>query len=179
MFLFTLILEPPKIDPNLILNPECKKKTPKPPQNRAPALQKQHFPEFLEFFISMPLLAIIAVSACPGASSSFQDAAKKQLGTDSRQKRSRHGSFATFSIKFLKMGSRGGSRGGSANHLFETFFGLVSYGVSRGALGRPNAPQGSQNEAPGLPKRSPGAAKTLPDVPSAASLFNLGLASRV
>ena len=117
-------------------------------------LQKQHFPGFLEFVISMPLSTRIAVFACPCASSSFQDAAKKHLGTDSRQKRSRHCSFATFSRKCPKMGSRQGSRGGSANHLFATFFALVSYGVSRGALGRPNAPQGFQNDAPGLPKRS-------------------------
>ena len=150
-----------------------------PPEMDPRGPQKQYFPGFLEFFISMPLSAIIAVFACPGASSSFQDAAKKQLGTYSQQKRSRHCSFATFSRKCLKMGSRRGSRGGSANHFFATFFSLVSYGVSRGALDRSNAPQGSQNEAPGLPKRSPGAAKTLPNVPSAASLFNLGLASRV
>ena len=150
-----------------------------PPEMDPRGPQKQYFPGFLEFFISMPLLAIIAVFACPGASSSFQDAAKKQLRTYSQQKRSRHCSFATFSRKCLKMGSRRGSRGGSANHFFATFFSLVSYGVSRGALGRSNAPQGSQNEAPGLPKRSPEAPKTLPNVPSAASLFNLGLASRV
>ena len=141
---------------------------------------KQHFPAFLEFFISMPLLAIIAVFACPGAPNSFQDAAKKQLGTDSRQKRSRHSSFATFPGKCLKIGSRGESRRGAANHLFATFFGLVSYGVSRGALGRPNAPQGCQNDIPGLPKRIPGGAKTLPRRSHGPSHFlNLGFASRV
>ena len=142
--------------------------------------QKQHFPAFLEFFISMPLSAIIAVFACPGAPNSFQDAAKKQLGTDSPPKRPRHGSFATFSGKCLKMGSRGGSRRGPANHLFATFFGLVSYGVSRGTLGRPNAPQGCQNDSPGLPKRTPGGAKTLPRRSHEPHhFFNLGLASRV
>ena len=142
--------------------------------------QKQHFPEFLKFFISMPLLAIIAVSACPGAPTSSQDAAKTQLGTDSRQKRRRHGSFATFSGKCVKMGSRGGSRRGPANHLFATFFGLVSHGVSRGALGRPNGPQGYQNDLPGLPKRTPGGAKTLPRRSHEPHHFsNLGLASRV
>ena len=142
-----------------------------PPEMNPRGPQKQYFPGFLEFFISMPFSAIIAVFACPGASSSFQDAAKKQLGTYSQQKRSRHCSFATFSRKYLKMGSRRGSRGRSANHLFATFFSLVSYGVSRGALGRPNASRGSQNDAPGLPKRIPGATKTLPQVSSAASLF--------
>ena len=133
--------------------------------------QKQYFPGFLAFWISMPFSTITAVCACPGAPSSFQDTAKKQLGTDSPQKRPRHCSFATFSRTCRKMGSRGGYRRGSANHLFATFFGLVSYGVPRRVLGRPNAPQGFQNDAPGLPKRIPGAAKTLPRVPSAASLF--------
>ena len=164
-------------------NQNTQKDIQNPPEMDPRGPQKQHFPGFLEFLISMPLSTRIAVFACPCASSSFQDAAKKHLGTDSRQKRSRHCSFATFSRKCPKIGSRQGSRellrGGSANHLFATFFALVSYGVSQGALGRPNAPQGFQNDAPGLPKRSPGAAKTLPDVPSAASLFNLGLASRV
>ena len=142
--------------------------------------QKQHFPGFLAFFISMPVSAIIGVFAFPGASSSFQDAAKKQLGTYSQQKRSRHGSFATFSRKCITMGSRRGSRGRSANNLFATFFGLVSYGVSRGALGCPNAPQGCQNDSPGLPKRTPGGAKTLPRRSHEPHhFFNLGLASRV
>ena len=129
-------------------NQNTQKDLQNPPEMDPRGPQKQHFPGFLEFFISMPLSTIIAVFACPGAPTSFQDAAKKQLGTDSRQKRSRHASFATFSRKCLKMGSRGGSRGGSANHLFATFFGLVSHGVSRGALGRPNGPQGCQNDPP-------------------------------
>ena len=114
------------------------------------------------FFISMPLSAIIAVFACPGAPTSLQNPPKKQLGMDSRQKRCRHGSFVIFFRKCIKMGSRGGSRRGSANHLFATFFGLVSHVVSRGSLGRPNALQRCQNDPPGRPKRSPGSAKTIP-----------------
>ena len=76
--------------------------------------------------------------------------------------------------KCLKMGSPGGSRRGPANHLFATFFSLVSHGVPggpwlaqmlpTGAKTTPQCfprvskrpPRDCQNAPPGVPKRSPG-----------------------
>ena len=135
-------------------NQNIQKDIQNPPEMDPRGPQKQHFPGFLEFFISMPLSTRIAVFACPCASSSFQDAAKKHLGTDCRQKRSRHCSFATFSRKCPKTGSRQGSWGGSANHLFASF--LFRSCLLRGLPGGPGSPKCS----PRVPKRCPGTAKT-------------------
>ena len=126
-----------------------------PPEMDPRGPQKQYFPGFLEFFISMPLSAIIAVFACPGASSSFQDAAKKQLGTYSQQKRSRHCSFETFYRKCLKMGSRMGVPGRVREPLFRNLFQSC---LLRGLPGGP----GSLKCSPRVSKRGPGTAKTKP-----------------
>ena len=75
----------------------------------------------------MPLSAIIAVCANPGAPHSSLEAAKKRNGAGARQNRSRRGSFSTFSGKCPKIAPPGGSRGGSANHLFATCLGLGSH----------------------------------------------------
>ena len=52
-------------------NQNTKKDLQNPPEMDPRGPQKQHFSGFLEFFISMPLLAIIAVFGCPGASIRF------------------------------------------------------------------------------------------------------------
>ena len=134
-----------------------------PPKMIPRGPQKQHFPAFLELFISMPLSAIIALFACPGAPNSFQDAAKKHLGTDSRQKRSRHRSFATFPRKCLKMASRGGPGEGLRSTFSQPFSVLSPVGSPGEPWVTQMLPKGAkttsldcQHGSPGVPKRSPG-----------------------
>ena len=103
--------EPLKTRPDPHFGAKVRKTSSKTSPNGSPGRQKQHFSAFLEFLISMPLSAIIAVFACPGAPNSFQDAAKRQLVTGCRKARPRNGSFAIHSRKCLKMGSPAGSRG--------------------------------------------------------------------
>ena len=106
--------------------------------------------------MSLPLSAMIAVFACPGAPSSFQDAAKKQLGRTS-YKNGPDMFLRIFLGKCLKMGSRGGDPARVHEPPFRNLFRSC---FLRGPPGGPGSPKCS----PRVPKRRPGTAKTHPRV---------------
>ena len=126
-----------------------------PPEMDPRGPQKQYFPGFLEFFISMPLCAIIAVFACPGASSSFQDAATKTTGDVLSAKTVPTLLFCNFFQKMSQNGFPEGVPGKVREPLFRNLFQSC---LLRGLPGNP----GSLKCSPRVSKRGPRTAKTKP-----------------